>query len=52
MGRPSKDIDIEVYGIPAEQLRELLAGFGPVNVVGESFTVYKVADLDVSLPRR
>jgi hypothetical protein len=24
----------------------------PVNTVGESFTVYKVADIDVSLPRR
>jgi tRNA nucleotidyltransferase (CCA-adding enzyme) len=52
MGRPSKDIDIEVYGLPAERLRPLLARFGPVNAVGESFTVYKVADIDVSLPRR
>ena len=52
MGRSSKDIDIEVYGIPADRLRDLLAGFGPVNAVGESFTVYKVADIDVSLPRR
>jgi tRNA nucleotidyltransferase (CCA-adding enzyme) len=52
MGRPSKDIDIEVYGLPAERLRPLLATFGPVNAVGESFTVYKVADIDVSLPRR
>ena len=52
MGRSSKDIDIEVYGVPADRLRELLAGFGSVNAVGESFTVYKVADIDVSLPRR
>jgi tRNA nucleotidyltransferase (CCA-adding enzyme) len=52
MGRPSKDIDIEVYGLPAERLRPLLATFGPVNAVGESFTVYKVGDIDVSLPRR
>jgi tRNA nucleotidyltransferase (CCA-adding enzyme) len=51
MGRPSKDIDLEVYGMPADRLRELLAGFGPVNAVGESFTVYKVGDIDVSLPR-
>src|SRR4029079_11846785 len=33
-------------------LKTLLAGFGPVNTVGVSFTVYKVAGLDVSLPRR
>ena len=30
----------------------MLAAFGPVNTVGESFTVYKVADIDVALPRR
>ena len=52
LGRPSKDIDIEVFGLDATALRDVLAGFGPVNTVGESFTVYKVADLDVSLPRR
>ena len=52
MGRTSKDIDVEVYGIDAESLKTLLARFGSVNTVGESFTVYKVADLDVSLPRR
>ncbi|HJR61181.1 MAG TPA: HD domain-containing protein [Vicinamibacterales bacterium] len=52
MGRPSKDIDIEVYGMPADRLRGLLSAFGPVNAVGESFTVYKVADIDVALPRR
>jgi tRNA nucleotidyltransferase (CCA-adding enzyme) len=52
MGRDSKDIDVEVYGIDAEALKTLLRRHGDVNTVGESFTVYKVADLDVSLPRR
>lgn len=52
MDQPSKDVDIEVYGLPAERLKALLAGVGPVNVVGESFTVYKVGDIDVSLPRQ
>ena len=51
LGRESKDIDIEVYGIEAERLRELLAEIGPVNTVGQSFTVYKVGGVDVSLPR-
>jgi tRNA nucleotidyltransferase (CCA-adding enzyme) len=51
-GHPSKDIDIEVFGIEADALKELLQAIGTVNTVGESFTVYKVAGLDVSLPRR
>jgi tRNA nucleotidyltransferase (CCA-adding enzyme) len=51
-GRTSKDVDLEVYGVPAPRLRELLAAFGSVNAVGESFTVYKVAGIDVALPRR
>ena len=52
LGHPSLDIDLEVYGIPAADLRGLLERLGPVNIVGESFTVYKVAGLDVALPRR
>ena len=51
MGRESKDIDIEVYGIPADRLRPLLEAFGRVESVGASFQVYKVDDIDVSLPR-
>ena len=52
MGHASKDIDVEVYGIDAAALKSLLSRFGSVNTVGESFTVYKVAELDVALPRR
>ena len=52
MGRISKDIDVEVYGIGALQLRQLLESFGRVDTVGESFQVYKCGDIDVSLPRR
>jgi tRNA nucleotidyltransferase (CCA-adding enzyme) len=52
MGRDAKDVDIEVYGIPSDRLRELLGAYGRVEAVGESFQVYKVAGLDVSLPRR
>ena len=51
-GQPSKDVDVEVYGLAAPDLRALLERLGPVNTVGESFTVYKVGGLDVSLPRR
>jgi tRNA nucleotidyltransferase (CCA-adding enzyme) len=50
--RDSKDIDIEVFGVAAERLRLLLDEFGRVETVGESFQVFKVGGLDVSLPRR
>ncbi|HEY7497931.1 MAG TPA: HD domain-containing protein [Vicinamibacterales bacterium] len=52
LGRPNKDVDIEVFGVPADRLKAILDEIGQVNTVGESFTVYKVAEVDVSLPRR
>ncbi len=52
MGRDSKDVDLEVFGLPASRLAPLLETFGRVELVGESFQVYKLGDLDVSLPRR
>jgi tRNA nucleotidyltransferase (CCA-adding enzyme) len=59
MGLPVKDYDVEVYGLTAERLREVLSTLGSVNAVGEAFTVYKLSGLpdvegavDVSLPRR
>jgi len=53
LGLQPKDWDLEIYELPPETVRQILDGFGSVNVVGEAFTVYKIgADLDVSLPRR
>lgn len=53
MGVEPKDWDIEVYGVEPARLREIVADFGDVNAVGESFAVYKIGlDLDVSVPRR
>jgi tRNA nucleotidyltransferase (CCA-adding enzyme) len=52
IGRPSKDIDMEVFGVAAARLRAILETFGPVETIGESFTVYKSGDIDVALPRR
>lgn len=46
-----KDIDIEVFGLPADRLRAVLSGLGAVNSVGASFAVFKLGPLDVSLPR-
>ena len=52
MARDSKDVDLEVYGLEASRLRRILEESGRVETVGESFQVYKIGDLDVSLPRR
>jgi tRNA nucleotidyltransferase (CCA-adding enzyme) len=52
LGLASKDLDLEVYNLPAPRLRSLLEQFGTVQTVGESFTVYKVGEIDVALPRR
>lgn len=53
MGVQPKDWDLEVYQLDAGRLRQILDDCGPVNVVGESFTVYKLGHhLDVSIPRR
>jgi tRNA nucleotidyltransferase (CCA-adding enzyme) len=52
LGRESKDIDIEVFGLPAGSVRALLETLGPVEAVGESFQVFKAGTIDVSLPRR
>src|SRR4051794_15765056 len=46
------NVDLEVFGVPGDRLRALLETFGRVEAVGESFQVYKIGDIDVSLPRR
>jgi tRNA nucleotidyltransferase (CCA-adding enzyme) len=52
LGIEAKDLDLEVFGIPAERLPEVIAPFGRVQAVGQSFPVFKVGPIDVSLPRR
>ena len=54
LGVHSKDADIEVFGLDADRLEALLAGFGNVHAVGRAFGVFRVSgiDADVSLPRR
>lgn len=56
LGRESKDIDIELYGLSSlEKVEEVLKEFGNINSVGKSFGVCKLLfedlDLDFSLPR-
>lgn len=53
---PSKDYDIEVYGLDAiEQLETILSKFGSVNLVGKNFGVLKFVhekeEYDFSFPR-
>jgi tRNA nucleotidyltransferase (CCA-adding enzyme) len=50
--RPSKDLDIEVFGIAQDALLPLLRSLGRVDPVGQAFPVYKLGDIDVALPRR
>jgi tRNA nucleotidyltransferase (CCA-adding enzyme) len=47
-----KDLDLEIFGVAAADLPALLSAFGRVEPVGQSFPVYKVAGIDVALPRR
>jgi tRNA nucleotidyltransferase (CCA-adding enzyme) len=54
---PSKDYDIEVYGLKSmEELEKILSEYGSVNLVGKSFGVLKFTheaeEYDFSFPRK
>ncbi len=51
-GHEPANVDLEVFGLPGDRLRTVLETFGDVEAVGESFQVYKIGAIDVSLPRR
>lgn len=55
-GRPSKDTDYLVTGLPMEDLVSLLENHGGVNLVGKSFGVIKFkmngVEYDIALPRK
>ena len=51
MGMNPNDIDIEVFNLSQDALEAILATFGEVNLVGKSFGVYKMGELDIALPR-
>jgi tRNA nucleotidyltransferase (CCA-adding enzyme) len=56
LGIPIVDVDLEVFGLDAERVRELLASLGRVDAVGRQFGVFKLttegSTIDVGLPRR
>jgi len=47
-----EELDMEVFGIAADDLPAVLAPFGKVDPIGKSFPVYKIGNVDVGLPRR
>ena len=59
LGRPSKDFDLVVTGVPAKPLEAALEKLGRVNLVGKNFGVFKFTPrggdpsdpIDVALPR-
>ncbi|NOK61966.1 MAG: tRNA nucleotidyltransferase [Chloroflexi bacterium AL-W] len=56
-GHDLQDVDIEVYGLSAEQITRVLSDFGRVYAVGRSFGVLKFRfadgeELDFAMPRR
>ena len=54
MGRESKDVDIEVHGIPPKTLEAILDHLGERTQMGASFGVYGLRhyDIDIALPRK
>ena len=51
--RPLKDIDIEIHQLSVPQVENILKKFGPVELVGKAFGVFKIhgVNVDWSLPR-
>ena len=54
LGHPSKDFDMEVYGLAPDRLKAVLAESFGLDLVGASFGVIKLHghDIDVAIPRR
>lgn len=56
LGLPVKDYDLEVFGLPLEQLRSVSQQFGPVQDVGKAFGILKLKvgdlEIDVAAPRQ
>ncbi|MDP8287214.1 MAG: hypothetical protein RAP03_11075, partial [Candidatus Electryonea clarkiae] len=54
--KPTKDLDIEVYGMQPDQIQGIVEKYGTVMDVGKSFGVLKYYDgkleIDFSLPRK
>lgn len=53
LGKENKDVDIEVHGLTASQLEEILSQVGVPNKMGASFGIYGLAhhEIDIALPQ-
>ena len=53
IGKESKDIDVEIYGIDYPVLMDILSGYGEIDTVGKSFGIIKVKGLhiDFTMPK-
>lgn len=53
LGIPSKDLDLEIYGLTYQQILDALRPCFRVDQVGQSFSVIKVEnEIDLAIPRR
>jgi tRNA nucleotidyltransferase (CCA-adding enzyme) len=54
LGLESRDLDLEVYGIPAADVQALLERHHAVDLTGKAFGILKLKSwpIDVSIPRR
>lgn len=54
LGKENKDIDVEVFGITPNVLKEILSKFGVVDEIGTSFGILKIhgIDIDFAMPRK
>ncbi len=54
LGIPTKDVDIEIYGVEPEKLHEILQQLGEVKTIGKNFGIYSLRgyDIDIALPRQ
>ena len=52
LGKPIKDLDIELHGVTEKQLQDKLKELGVKHEsVGKQFGIYKIGQFDVALPR-
>lgn len=53
LGIPSKDMDLEIYGLTYQQIIAALRPYFRVGQVGQSFSVLKIDnEIDLAIPRR
>ncbi len=54
IGRTTKDVDLEVHGLPLEALENILRSFGVVNTIGKFFGVlrWEYSRIEWAVPRK